>query len=134
MHQTMTLLAPALAELQGLLQAADGQIIASPEYAHGISGVMKNTLQWLVSGAAFINVPIMLVNTCPRASHARAALREVVTTMSGNIIDSACVAVPLLGTDLDAPGILAQPQLATALTTVPHHKLAMAHGRPSTGG
>lgn len=107
---------PALAALQDLLQAADGLIIASPEYAHGISGVMKNTLEWLVSGAAFINVPIMLINTSPRASHAQAALREVLTTMSGNIVDAACLAIPLLGSDLDAAAIVAQPLLAEALT------------------
>jgi NAD(P)H-dependent FMN reductase len=47
------------------LSEAAGLIIASPEYAHGISGPMKNTLNWLVSGAELSHKPIMLVNTRP---------------------------------------------------------------------
>ncbi|TVV45486.1 NADPH-dependent FMN reductase [Thalassolituus sp. C2-1] len=94
---------------------ADGFIIASPEYAHGISGVLKNALDWLVSGPEFVDMPVMLVNTSPRASHAQAALREVITTMSGHLAEEACLAVPLLGSDLDSSGIVARPDLAERL-------------------
>lgn len=93
-------------KLQQELQRSDGLIIASPEYAHGISGVLKNALDWLVSGAEFPNMPVALFNTSPRATHAQAALRDVITTMSGNIIEEATMTVPLLGTDLDVHGII----------------------------
>ncbi|WKE64047.1 NAD(P)H-dependent oxidoreductase [Gallaecimonas kandeliae] len=106
---------PALAALKSALARADGLIIASPEYAHGISGPMKNALDWLVSGEEFPGKPIMLVNTSPRASHAQAALREVLVTMSGIIIDSACLSLPLLGSGLARDGILANPALAGSL-------------------
>ena len=33
--------------------ASDGLLIASPEYAHGISGPMKNALEWLVGSSEF---------------------------------------------------------------------------------
>lgn len=92
---------PALIELKAALKQADGLVIASPEYAHGISGPMKNALDWLVSGEEFPDKPIMLINTSPRASHAQAALIEVLTTMSAKVVESACVAIPLLGSDLD---------------------------------
>lgn len=88
------------------LAGADGLIIASPEYAHGITGVLKNALDWLVSGEEFVDIPVMLVNTSPRANHAQVALKEVISTMSGNIIDDAHVTVPLLGSALDAIGIV----------------------------
>ena len=108
-------LPPAVTALKTALARADGLILASPEYAHGISGVMKNALDWLVSGEAFVNLPVALINTSPRASHAQAALREVVTTMSGIIVEEACVAVPLLGSGLDAGGIVADPGMSTLL-------------------
>ena len=96
----------ALARMKQQLAAADGLIIASPEYAHGISGVLKNALDWLVSGPEFVEKPVMLINTSARAHHAQAALREVVTTMSGAIIDEACVTVALLSKNPTADDIL----------------------------
>ncbi|GAB3023593.1 NADPH-dependent FMN reductase [Bowmanella dokdonensis] len=107
-------LAPVM-HLKQCLAAADGLIIASPEYAHGISGVMKNALDWLVAGEEFISMPVALINTSPRATHAQAALREVVTTMSGRIVDRACVSIPLLGTSMTCQDIVATPALAGPL-------------------
>ena len=105
----------AVEALKSNLADAKGLIIASPEYAHGISGPMKNALDWLVSGVEFPDKPIMLINTSPRASHALEALRDVLVTMSGNIIDSACIAIPLLGSGLDKKGILENAEIASAL-------------------
>lgn len=108
---------PALENLKSALAEASGLIIASPEYAHGISGPMKNALDWLVSGDEFPHKPIMLINTSPRASHAQESLREVLITMSGIIIESACVTLPLLGSGLDKNGIIANAELSHALQT-----------------
>ncbi|MGX9415718.1 NADPH-dependent FMN reductase [Vibrio sp. WJH972] len=91
---------PALDEIKSQLKFSAGIIISSPEYAHGISAPMKNALDWLVSSYEFSDIPIMLINTSPRAIHAIESLKEVLTTMSGIIIESAYVSVPLLGTDL----------------------------------
>lgn len=92
-----------------------GLIIASPEYAHGISGPLKNALDWLVSGAEFPHKPIMLINTSPRASQAQAALREVLSTMSGKVIDKASVSIHLISSQLDASDIVAKQALAKPL-------------------
>ncbi len=97
------------------LKLCEGLIIASPEYAHGISGPLKNTLDWLVSGEEFPNKPIMIINTSPRASIALESLREVLTTMSGTIIHNSCVAVQLLGSELDFTGIVEDPVISRAL-------------------
>ncbi|RBP49898.1 NADPH-dependent FMN reductase [Arenicella xantha] len=105
----------ALVNINVQLADSAGLIIASPEYAHGISGPMKNALDWLVSGVEFPGKPIMLVNTSPRASHALASLREVLVTMSGSVIEDACVDIPLLGSELDMQGVLQDQVLSDAL-------------------
>lgn len=108
---------PTVSELARSLRLSDGLIIASPEYAHGISGPMKNALDWLVSGVEFPYKPIMLINTSPRASHAQEALKEVLKTMSGTIIEESCVSIPLLSSELDADGIIENKDISGILKT-----------------
>lgn len=37
----------AVGELRNAVRAADGLLIATPEYNHGVPGVLKNTIDWL---------------------------------------------------------------------------------------
>lgn len=106
---------PVVARLNEAVAWADGIVIATPEYAGGISGVMKNTLDWLVGGPNFINIPVALPNTSPRAFLAQAALRTVLETMSAIIVEEASIKVPLLSTALDTAGIVANEELACLL-------------------
>jgi NAD(P)H-dependent FMN reductase len=103
---------PSVDELRNEIKRADGLLIASPEYAHGISAVLKNALDWLVSGNEFPEIPVAILNASPRASHAQAALREVITTMSGKIVEDASVSIGLLGSNLDANGIVHHPEIS----------------------
>lgn len=107
-------LAPVEA-LRSAINAADALLIASPEYAHGVSGVMKNALDWMVGNESFVHKPVALLNASPRAIHAQSALRETLVTMSADVVDAACLAVPLLGSNLTEDGVLAHPQIAESL-------------------
>ena len=97
------------------IKKSDGLIIASPEYAHGVSGPMKNDLDWLVSSVEFPDKLIMLINTSPRASHAQESLREILTTMSGIVVEKASVSIPLLSSQLDVSGIIEDKELSNSL-------------------
>ena len=78
-----------VAALRAALQAADAVLIASPEYAHGISGVMKNALDWMVSTGVLVDKPVVIWNASPRATHAIDALQETLTVMSARLIGTA---------------------------------------------
>lgn len=104
-----------VAAWRAALDAADALLIASPEYAHGISGVMKNALDWAVSMPTFPGKPVALLNTSPRAHHAQDALREVLVTMSARLVPQASIALPLQGSRLDLDGIVGRADLMQAL-------------------
>jgi chromate reductase, NAD(P)H dehydrogenase (quinone) len=106
---------PAVKDLQQQLAWSDGLIISSPEYAHGVPGVLKNALDWLVSGEEFVGKPITLFNASPRAIHAQASLTEIMTTMAGRIVSEASLTIPLLGKNLDAAGIAAAPEISSQI-------------------
>ena len=73
---------------------SDGVVIASPEYAHGVPGSLKNALDWLVGSVEFPGKPVAVINTSPRAIHADAQLREILITMSAKLIEMGPIAVP----------------------------------------
>jgi chromate reductase len=106
---------PAVANFRARLLAADGVLIASPEYAHGITGAMKNALDWMVGCETFVNKPVALLNASPRAVHAQASLKETLATMSARTVDEASIAVPVLGAKLDEAGIVFHPEISAAL-------------------
>jgi chromate reductase len=105
----------AVREFRDAIESAGALLIASPEYAHGISGVLKNALDWLVSFEGFIDKRVALVNTSPRARHAHEALREILTTMSARVLPECCVTLPLLGAYITEDAILASPEVASMI-------------------
>lgn len=109
---------PAVTELKNHISAADAVIIASPEYAHGISGVMKNALDWMVGNESFVNKPVAFLNAAPRAIHAQHALRETLSMMSAHIIEAACISVPILGSNFSEDNIVHHPTIAPALVNM----------------
>lgn len=60
---------PEVEDLRARLRAADAVIIASPEYAHGAPGVLKNALDWIVSSGEFEGKPTLLVAASPSGGH-----------------------------------------------------------------
>jgi NAD(P)H-dependent FMN reductase len=102
-------------DFRAQIRAADGILISSPEYAHGVPGVLKNALDWLVGGSEIVGKPIALWNATPPATHAQASLAETLRTMSTRLVPEAFVDVPLRGKKIDATGIAADPALAEPL-------------------
>src|SRR5262245_37837636 len=103
---------PAVTDFRVHVRDADGLLISSPEYAHGVPGFLKNALDWLVGGDEFIDKPAALLNATPPATWAQASLTETVTIMSGRLVQEASIAVPLRGKKIDEAGIVADPALA----------------------
>jgi chromate reductase len=98
----------------------DGLLISSPEYAHGVPGVLKNALDWLVSSQGFYGKPVALINISPRSTFVQASLSEILTTMSATLITDAAFTIRPPRKGLDVAGMLADPQIAQDLHAALH--------------
>lgn len=110
-----TQLPPQVSALHAAVAASDALLFASPEYAHGVTGSIKNTLDWLVGFEPFVHKHVAVLNASPRAHHADAALRETLKTMSAVIVETASVSIPLLGAHLIEEGMVQDPVVSSAI-------------------
>jgi chromate reductase, NAD(P)H dehydrogenase (quinone) len=106
---------PGVSALQDAITAADALLIASPEYAHGVTGTMKNTLDWVVGHAPFAGKPVAVLNPSYQSFHADEALKETLRTMSADLVLDACLRIPVIGSGADPVKIAEIPRFATPI-------------------
>jgi NAD(P)H-dependent FMN reductase len=87
-----------VAEIRLLLMESDAVVISSPEYAHGVPGVLKNLLDWVVSTGELVGKPVALLNASPAGgSYAQASLAETLRTMNWTVVPEASLIEPFVG-------------------------------------
>lgn len=106
--------APVL-DLRARVGEADGLLICSPEYAHGVPGSLKNALDWLVASVELPHKPVALLNASPWATHAQASLVETLTVMSTQVVHEASATIPVARGDVAADGTIASAEIRRAL-------------------
>jgi chromate reductase, NAD(P)H dehydrogenase (quinone) len=105
--------APAVvATWRALVSAADALLVATPEYAHGVPGALKNALDWLVGSGDLSGKRVAILSAEPhaeRAVHARADLERTLRAQGADVVSSETIAVPAgaRGHEADDPGVVA---------------------------
>ena len=108
----------AVTQWRSALAAADMLLISSPEYAHGIPGALKNSLDWVVGSGELVGKPVGVINASAASRFAFPQLIEVLTVMSATVVPGATVVldIPRRG---DGPmSLAADPAVAAALREV----------------
>ncbi len=107
---------PAVTAFRVLVREADGLLISSPEYAHGVPGALKNALDWLVGGSEFVGKPVALFHaSSPASPYVQASLTETVRIMSGRLVEEASVEANLRGKNMDEQAIAAHPEISATV-------------------
>ena len=83
---------PAVAKLRTVVLESDGVVIATPEYNHGVPGVLKNALDWASRPAfasCFRGKPVLIITSAPGGTggvRAQYQLRETLLSMHAHIV------------------------------------------------
>ena len=99
----------AVASLRASIAAADAVLFCTPEYAGALPGAFKNLLDWTVGGAEMYRQRVAWINasTAPAgAVNAHASLRTVLGYLGTEIVEAACVAVPVPRASIGDDGII----------------------------
>jgi len=78
--------------LRGAITAADGVVICTPEYSHGVPGVLKNALDWVSrpSGKSALRAkPVLILSNSPAFTggvRAQAQLHSTLLAMHAHIL------------------------------------------------
>jgi chromate reductase len=77
-----------VASLRTAIGGADAVLIATPEYAGGMPGVLKNALDWLVGSGELYGKLVVVVSAAPSANRGANARRwvEEVASMQGALV------------------------------------------------
>lgn len=63
------------------VKEADGIIISTPEYAFGVPGTLKNTLDWTVSSGEFKEKPVIAISASPMYEGGLKAMNSLLLTL-----------------------------------------------------
>lgn len=107
------------------VSVADGIIISSPEYVRAIPGGLKNAIDWMVSRFEIIDKPISLVHASHRGDDMLASLRQVLSTVSSNFLESLFFRIPLIGkSPQEITELLSQPEHESQIVSFLHNFVA----------
>jgi NAD(P)H-dependent FMN reductase len=107
-------------ELRAAVGRVDAILVCTPEYAGALPGAFKNLLEWLVGGGEAYRKPIAWINVAGPASptgavDAHDSLRKVVGYLSMEIVEEACVRIPVARDAIGPDGLIADPAIREPL-------------------
>jgi len=117
------------------IAAADGLVLASPEYNNSIPGALKNAIDWmsrLRPHQPFRGKPILLIGASPGpfgAIRSQMALRQVMTSLLAILVPNQ-VAVPHADQAFEPDGRLKDPKTRGALEKACAELLRLAAAFP----
>ncbi|HEY4788920.1 MAG TPA: NADPH-dependent FMN reductase [Bacteroidales bacterium] len=108
----------AITKFREAIASADGVLICSPEYAYGISGVLKNAIDWTVSSGEFYDKPVAIITAAINGERAHAALLLIFEALSAQIDEAETLIIPFVRSKLNKDGEITDATTLTAIQAV----------------
>lgn len=112
-------------DFRNQIKDADGIIICTPEYAHGVPGALKNAIDWTVSNASFSHKPTMLITASTDGRYGHAALLETLKVIEAAAIIELQLVIPFIQTKVNKDAKITDEKTVNELESL-LYKLAAA--------
>lgn len=129
---------PAVQRLRAEVAVSDGVVIVTPEYNHGLPGVLKNALDWASRPAfasCFHGKPVLIITCAPGNTggvRAQYQLRETLVSMQARVVPGREIVLANIAVQIK-DGRLADPEtlrvLAKGLNALREEILSRELGR-----
>jgi NAD(P)H-dependent FMN reductase len=96
----------AVSAFRKQLAEADGILICTPEYAHGVPGSLKNAIDWTVSSMEFSHKPVALITASSDGKIAHLSLLETLKIIEANLPDSSQLLISFVKTKIKGDTII----------------------------
>lgn len=103
---------------------ADGVIICTPEYAHGVPGALKNAIDWTVTSNEFSQKPVALITASSDGRMGHAALLETLRTIEAKNVDRQQLIIPFIKTKINKDNVITDEATLIAVKTIINELLA----------
>lgn len=103
------------------LRQANAVIFCTPEYAHGVPGVLKNALDWIVSSGEFMHKPTAVISASPSpdgGEKANASLVQTLRMMMAEIPKESILCIPAVSAKLNKQGEIIEAETEISLRSL----------------
>lgn len=91
---------PVVTDFRQQLDCADGVLICTPEYAHGVPGALKNAIDWTISSSQFPHKPTLLITASTGGHYGHRALLETLIAIEAKNIEKLQMVIPFAKTKI----------------------------------
>lgn len=102
--------AKSVSDFREQIRNANGVIICTPEYAHGVPGSLKNAIDWTVSTNEFWKKPTALITASTDGRFGHKALLETLRVIEAENIDELNLLIQFINTKVDEKNKIKDPQ------------------------
>jgi chromate reductase len=100
------------------LDHADGILICTPEYAHGVPGSLKNAIDWTVSSSNFPQKPTMLITASTGGKYGHSALMETLKMIDAKNVENLQMVIEFAQTKISMDGVITAEETLRQVETL----------------
>jgi NAD(P)H-dependent FMN reductase len=108
----------SILQLRELIEQADGIIICTPEYAHGVPGTLKNAIDWTVSSSGFYGKPTALITASTDGSFGHRAMLDILSAIGALNVTQHQMVISFVKTKISKDGEVTDETTLTGLKNI----------------